>query len=254
MKTITLNKKPLVEAIFEVRWDLTTSPTGIPQDAQYDVIVGQLKESLSKELPFHVRLPFGFMAGFNLPHQVQHQFRAAVDAWPLVQVGPGIMTVNETSGYTSKNFIPLCINVFNTLISFWKQNGQIPNVSFVSLRYIDADNLTEDKLSFLNKLGLNITFEKNIFNSKRFESPNPKFVEFRSEFSTTEPTGTFSLSVNTGKKDDKDAILWETQMICQQDQCKVFMDNPTLWLSNAHDVCHEVFFSMIQGELEEKYK
>ena len=136
MQTIILNNKPLVEAIFEVRWDLSPSPTGVPQDPQYDIIVGQLKESLNKELPFHARLPIGIISGFNIPYQVQHQFRIAADAWPLVQIGPGLMTVNETANYTSEKYISLCVHVFTTLVKLWKQNGLVPNISFVSLRYV----------------------------------------------------------------------------------------------------------------------
>ena len=37
-------------------------------------------------------------------HFVRHRFRKSKDGWPLVQVGPGIVTLNETNGmlYTCK--------------------------------------------------------------------------------------------------------------------------------------------------------
>lgn len=254
MNTIILNNKPLVEAIFEVRWGLTTLPNGMVQDDGYDIVVGQLRQSLIGELPFHTRPPFGVIPGLLIPHQIQHQFRVAADKWPLVQIGPGILTVNDTEGYTSENFIAFCSRVFSNLAEFWKQNGQEPPILHVALRYIDADYLTEEKLVFLRKLGINITFEKNIFDQKAFANSHPTFVELRSEFNTVNPKGIFSLAINTGKKEDREAMLWETQMICNQDNCKAFVDGPSKWLSDAHNVCHDVFFSMIRGELEEKYK
>ena len=38
------------------------------------------------------------------PHIVHHRFRVSPDGWPLLQVGPGVFTVNDTANYRWTEF------------------------------------------------------------------------------------------------------------------------------------------------------
>lgn len=107
-----LKNKPLVEAILEIRWHLVqlTSVQGPAQmilpagDPHYRLLLARLFDRLQKDYPVHEQLPTATLPDDMLPQIVQHCFRAANDDWPLVQVGPGVFTVNDTHRYTWTDF------------------------------------------------------------------------------------------------------------------------------------------------------
>jgi uncharacterized protein (TIGR04255 family) len=94
-----LPNKPLIEAILEVRRGQDGQP-----DPAYPLIVGRLYERLRSEYPAIEDLPIVAVPAEIWVHQVRHRFRKTKDGWPLVQVGPGVLTVNETDGYRWRDF------------------------------------------------------------------------------------------------------------------------------------------------------
>lgn len=107
-----LKNKPLVEAILEIRWQLQ-QPIRVPAPAQmmlpavdphYRLLLGRVFDRFQREYPFHEQLPTATLPDEILAHVVQHRFRSAKDDWPLVQVGPGVFTVNDTHRYTWTDF------------------------------------------------------------------------------------------------------------------------------------------------------
>lgn len=108
-----LKSPPLVEVILEMRWrvgpasqpDQTSGrrgavsvvPAEMTVDPSYDLLVGRMFDRLSAIYPFHERLPSAMVPAEMVPFLVQHRFRRAQGSWPLVQVGPGIVTLNDTA-------------------------------------------------------------------------------------------------------------------------------------------------------------
>lgn len=80
-----LKNKPLVEAIFELRWDLQEPVPGIKIDPHYKLLIGRLYDKLNDEYPYHEQLPIAAMPDEILGHVVQHRFRRNKDEWPLIQ-------------------------------------------------------------------------------------------------------------------------------------------------------------------------
>ena len=103
-KTANLENKPLIEAVFELRWGLEGSGGPAFIDPSYQLLVGQLYGELKSEFPYHVALPVSEMPHQMFPYAPHHQFRAQPGGWPLVQFGPGILTVNETELYSWERF------------------------------------------------------------------------------------------------------------------------------------------------------
>lgn len=95
MRPEKLTHPPLVEAILEVRWQLQEQVPGVAVDPKYKLLVGRLYDRLSRDYPFHEPLPTASMPDEMLGYVVQHRFRAAEGVWPLVQVGPGLVTLND---------------------------------------------------------------------------------------------------------------------------------------------------------------
>ena len=100
-----LKNKPLVEAILELRWKLSIQ--GI--DPHYSLLLGRFPERIEAKYPLHEPLPNAQFSDAMMPYILQHRFRPGLNKWPLIQIGPGVMTVNETEGYTWDKFKELCI-------------------------------------------------------------------------------------------------------------------------------------------------
>lgn len=249
-----LSNKPLVEAIFEIRWNLTQLSDGLAIDDLYDIMVGQLKQSFNDILPIHNRLPFAMIPGVSIPYQVQHQFRETAGGWPLLQLGPGVLTVNETENYDSSKFIKLCNHVYSTLVKFWLDNGREPAIAQVSLRYIDADHYEGAMSSFVNDLGIAMVYADRLKKLGYFKEDQQNDLHYNASFTLDDPKGQLHILVDNGKKHDRTAVVWQTQIISINDECNQFVKGPDQWLEKSHDICHDVFFAMIQGVLEEKYK
>ena len=102
-----LPNKPLVEAIFELRWKLRELAPQMPaHDPGFRIALGRYYDMVRKDYPAMVDLPTSQVPEDMTAYAVRHQFRVKEDKWPLTQLGPGILSVNETDGYTWETFKP----------------------------------------------------------------------------------------------------------------------------------------------------
>ena len=138
MRPEKLTHPPLVEAILEVRWRLQEQAPGIAVDPKYKLLVGRLYDRLNGDYPFHEPLPSASMPDEMLGYVAQHRFRTAAGAWPLVQVGPGLITLNDTQDYTWKAFEVRSRQLVDTLYRAYPDASTALQVSSLQLRYIDA--------------------------------------------------------------------------------------------------------------------
>ena len=59
----------------------------------------------------------------HVPH---HRFRVAKESWPLVQIGPGLLTLNQTEKYSSmKEFKTTVIDVVTTLAHSYPDSANL---------------------------------------------------------------------------------------------------------------------------------
>jgi uncharacterized protein (TIGR04255 family) len=104
MPSKILKNKPLVEAIIEVRWQLKSPNPGIQIDPHYKILLGRLYDKVVQKYPEHEQLPTASMPDEVTGQMVHHRFRNGGNDWPLLQVGPGIFTLNDTHKYTWEDF------------------------------------------------------------------------------------------------------------------------------------------------------
>jgi len=121
MGNIKLKNKPLVEAIFELKWDLQEMPGEYYFDPDYKMSIGRLYENLKDKYPTQEKLNTATMPDEIAGHVVQYRFRSAENDWPLVQIGPGIVTLNETEKYTWDEFKDNITRLIETLIEVRKK-------------------------------------------------------------------------------------------------------------------------------------
>lgn len=254
METITtLNNKPLVEAMFELRWGLDGAP-GVGVDPHYQLLIGLLAGALKPDFPFVERLPIADVPENLAPYAPHYRFRTNPDQWPLVQLGPGLLTVNDTEGYVWDEFFPLCAKVLDALFAVYPNADDSLRIFECTLRYIDADALNgETAMAFLKKLHISVDVPENLFADGRIDG-NSLGLGLSLAYPSIEPKGLFQVSFNQGRKNDQDALIWETQVLSRGADAPRETESLKAWISAAHDTMHNWFFRQIDGELLEKYR
>lgn len=133
-----LPKAPLQEVILEIKWELQMdSSTGFQIDPGFQLSLGKFHQSLQEEFPMVIQKHPADIPIHILGQQVIYQFWKSKETWPVIQIGPGILTINETekSYEWQQGFLPLLENTLNKLNRSYQD--EIPFNSF-ALRYIDA--------------------------------------------------------------------------------------------------------------------
>lgn len=249
------DRAPLAEVVFELKWKLTPSPLlgGPPTDLAYKLLPGSLFERLKPVYPFHEALPAASVPDEFVPQLVQHRFRTAQDAYPLVQVGPGILAVNDSRGYTWRRFLPQVVEAVTKLQETY--TGQLEPETVV-LRYVNAvpfDMSSGNALDFMrDNLKVAVQYPSALFSDGHVLS-SPGTILLHSTHKADNPAGLVSLKFRTGEFRSSQHLLWETEVRSSGG------DAPGLtqlqeWLDTAHRLARAWFFVLIEGRLEDEYR
>lgn len=257
MSSQKLAKAPLVEAILEIRWKLVEQSPGVAIDPKYKVLVGRLYDRLENEYSFHEPLPAASMPDEMLGYIVQHRFRTAENQWPLIQVGPGLATLNETANYTWKDFEPRCHQLLKALFAAYPDATHSLIITRLQLRYIDAIPFEFSKgnvFDFMSEnLKIKLSFPQALFDNAPIK-PTP--IGFNSIFSfpTTKPRGVILLRFAPGVQNDRQALIWETVVESDDSTLLAMPEGFENWLNDAHMLIHNLFFKLIEGKLKESFE
>jgi len=230
-----LTKAPLQEVIFEIRWLLEPDINGRQLlDPKYQFALGIFKDAVKENFPHHVaRFPQ------EIPHQMLnyqtvHQFWHSEDQWPVVQLGPGIATVNdnEKNYEWEETYLP---NIQYTLDALVKSYGQMV-FNFISLRYIDvvrvADYGFTEWKDFVQK-HIKFRFENHFDTRGELTALN-----FEQTFKLNDNSH-LNVSFNSGKNNKKeDIFIWQTA-VSKQGTFEAADIVP--WLHIAHECTSDLF-------------
>ena len=267
-----LKNKPLVEAILEVRWALqsarakgqlpmgvvpsTVGPDGVPVvhlDPHFRLVLGRFYDRIQGEYPTHESLPNAYLPDLVVGQQVQHRFRHK-DGWPIIQLGPGILTVNDTDKYKWEDFLPRCIQAITTLFDAHPEPGKLKIESLV-LRYIDAAQ--GDIGAFLKeKMAVQCALPDALFKESPVQ-PTPGTFRWDTSYTCSSPPGKIALVFSTGGRENKAAMIWETVLKSHGAEIPKMPDDFETWLDAAHKVTDDWFFKLIEGgsgELKKRFK
>ncbi len=256
MQRKVLKNKPLVEAIFEMRWELEEQISGFPVDSHYAILVGALYERLKSSYPYHEPLPTSVLPSEVSAYVIQHRFRVAEQQWPLVQIGPGIVTLNDTERYAWEDFEKriqfLASAVFDTFSSL----NRVPRLTALLLRYIDAiefDYQQENLFEFLrDHMKIRIEIDERLFHVADV-SPRPSWFDWKFAFPTHTPEGSLQIRFTRGTTQKGDALFWETQ-VQSLDVSASSLEDVSQWAQQAHELTDRWFFQMIEGELLRRFE
>lgn len=251
-----LKNKPLVEALLELKWVLPPpSNSGIDGDPHYRLLLGRFSERVQNEYPIHEPLPTAQIPDAMVPHMVQHRFRTSQSAWPLIQMGPGIVTLNETAGYTWKGFKPRCERVVSSLFDAHPAKNEFI-IQEMTLRYIDAiefDATKDNVFKFLDeKMRVKVSLPDNLFEKGHVQT-HPNVFNWQASFPHNPLGGTITLRFGIGQHGGKPALVWETLVQTLKDGIPRMPGGFSEWLEKAHEITDDWFFKLIEGDLEKRF-
>jgi uncharacterized protein (TIGR04255 family) len=186
-----LKNKPLVEAIFELRWELKgKAASGESIDPHNKVLIGAIYEKTKSEYPFHEQLPAAEVPDRFAPYMIQHRLRKAEGQWPLIQVGHGILALNDTTGYIWEDFSQRISELVHIFLEVYPDPENLkPNMAM--LRYIDSIEFDyeSDVLKFLQeKMKAAINISQNLFEETGL-TESPFDVDLKLSFYSVSPKG-----------------------------------------------------------------
>lgn len=252
-----LKNKPLVEAIFELRWNLQEPAPGMRIDPHYKLLIGRIYDRVKDEYPFHEQLPTATMPDEIAGYVVQHRFRKEKDKWPLLQIGPGIITLNDTEGYVWEDFEKRIVHLINTLFEAYPDAENNLKVNGLLLRYIDAiafDFEKDDVFSFLKgQLKMDINLYQKLFEGTSVGTL-PLNLDLRFSFPSAKPKGAVHLRFIRGKRKESDALIWETAVQSVTEDAPKALEGVATWIKDAHNLTDNWFFKLIEGELQRRFE
>jgi len=250
-----LKNPPLVEAIFELRWALQPLPNGGQIDPHYKILVGRLYDKFHEAYPEHEPLPTASMPDEISGGTVQHRFRCAPQDWPLIQIGPGILTVNDTKYNTWEDFRTRTEDAVKKLFEAYPKSETL-KIESLMLRYIDATKcnyLAQDIFSFLkSKMNISINLPKNLFEYEGIKQVPHQF-NWQSSFKCDKPKGNVVIRFVTGQQHNLPALIWETIVHSHETDIPEMPVNFETWLNSAHAITDDWFFKLIDGDLKKEF-
>jgi uncharacterized protein (TIGR04255 family) len=251
-----LAKKPLVEAILEAHWVLQPGPTpDTKRDPNYKFLLGTLFGAVRTAYPHHEELPAASVPEELTPYIVHHRFRAEPGGWPLLQVGPGVFTVNETTGYDWETFEQRINAAIPMLVDAYPKREDL-KFETLMLRYINAVpvNLGETNvLAFLSdKMGTQFSLPTSIFEGGMV-SVKPIELATQFVFPCKDPDGALLLKFGTGKRGAEPAVIFELWFTSRGPHVPSMPDEFLAWASSAHQLIERTFFGLIAGDLEKEF-
>lgn len=252
-----LKNKPLIEAIFELRWKLQELAPGMKIDPHYKILIGSMYDRVKGEYPFHEQLATATMPDEIAGYVVQHRFRKGKGEWPLIQVGPGIITVNDTERYVWEEFEKRIIQAVNILFEVYPESKNNLKVDRLLLRYIDAiafDFEKDDIFTFLKEqVKTEVNLYQKLFEDTRVKKPSLD-LDLRFSFASTGPKGEIHLRFVRGKTKGSDALIWETMVQSVSEDVPRIQDEIDGWVKEAHSLTDDWFFKLIEGKLLRRFE
>lgn len=251
MADINLRNKPLVEAILEVRWELFSPAPNVQLDPHFKLLLGRYFDRVSKEYPEYEQLPAAMIPDeLTAGRFPQHRFRSKQGGWPLIQLGPGMLTVNSTEDYVWSDFKARSVRAVQTLYEAHPKPNEL-KIASILLRYLDAIDFDFSKsniLEFLQKeMQCVVALPQELFADQ--VQPNPQNLSINLTFRSNKPEGSATLRFYNGNRGERPALVWETVF---ESSGKAIPPMPREfgdWISQAHDVTHAWFFKLIEGNL-----
>lgn len=230
-----LPNAPLQEVVFELLWDIENDAAGYPFDPEFEMAQGIFAQKVRNQFPHQVRtIPEAFP--IKIYPKPLHQFWKGENIWPVLQIGPGILAVNDIEeNYTWRNFREVIGYATKSLLRSFQKQMVIKNVS---LKYIDAIEIPDKNYqAFINE-----NFNINLTN---ISEPIGQLSNLSiNETYSLDESGNYNLIITSGiSKNNKPAIIWQSGIYKKN---KLKTEEITEWLDYAHQIISNQFKKQIK--------
>lgn len=256
-QSLILLHPPLVEVIFELRYELEViQENQRMKDHSYPVMYGRIFERLRKELPIVEDLPSSDAHPETAPFAPRHRIRKGKDAYPLVQIGPGVITVNGDKNYSWDNFYPLVLRVIESVIDLYPHESFPLNFIKAELRYVNGirfDISKESPLSFLaQKLHLHLEPDPDLYERVPIQE-RPNGLSLNISYPLEEPMGSLAIAATLGQLDSKPAVILQTLVQSFGELVPSDEEGFSFWLEKAHVSASNCFQTLCGGDLMQRF-
>lgn len=239
-----LPKAPLVEIVFELRWSVENKSDLM--DAEY--LYGDIFAEIKNKFPQRERiLPIEIPVELTINKPV-YRYRANKNGYPLVQIGPGLLTLNTTANLYEWNvFFNDAKELTKTFIKIFKPEKEKKiNLSLLYLDFFPFDFNNGDVSKFINE-NLNITIEQSFVKNVKY----PKEINIAYSFDIEQGELKVSLQKGTYKTQNEGLLL---QSRINRTPIQPETNLITEWLNNSHGICSNLFKELTKGQLYESFK
>jgi uncharacterized protein (TIGR04255 family) len=238
-----LTNAPLQEVIFELRWELQVDEkSNNLMDKGFELALGAFGRIIKNYFPEVVKKASADLPMQVLQYQPIYQFWSQGHSWPVIQLGPGIMTVNETDENYDWNemFFPLIKNAIEWLNEAYDSKL---NITVASLKYIDTIKIDDYNFDDWNGF-INENFAFN-FHNKFENSQRLKKFSF-SQIFEIENKSNLHLTISNGKnKKNQEVLIWQSAITSNNEQSVSDIVN---WIDFAHIKTSELFKNITKKE------
>ena len=253
-----LPKKPLVEAIFQLQWSLQQQGP-LAADPGFPLFQGRYYDRIREKYPFAVPLPAAAVPEPMTAHTVRQQFRAGEKQWPVTQIGPGILTVNETTNYRWQTFLPLIRQAINALFDAYPTDIAELKPREAQLRYINAIDLAagdtpKPLLVYLKEnLHTALAVEPLLFEDPE-QAQRPDGLNITLVYQLINPEAVAAVTFTNGEVNGKPSLLFEITVKTTPGKTPGSPDAFFVWLESAHRIVDKWFFALTRGSLLEEFQ
>lgn len=242
-----LPNAPLVEVVFELRWDINSKNDLV--DFQY--LHGDLYSSIKDSFPIRENLvppdiPFEALRAIPV-----FRFRKSNNSYPLIQIGPGVISFNTVDEFyeweSFRDEVNLLIDKINKI--YPKFENLSKKTSLIYIDFIKIDKSINNSLDFIND-NFNINISSNILPKYAEKTLN----EVNYTFNYIVENNSLSLNIADGKINDSnfDGLVLQTRVN------SLVANFNTLelksWLDKSHELSSDTFKSIIKEELYNTFK
>ncbi len=250
-----LSNPPIVEAIFEIRWEVRPSKILTPDSIglEFKFLPGRFYDVLKEKFPVAEPIFPNIMITDEMnPSIPRYRFRIAPEKYPLIQIGPGILTVNlDKNNFVSQDkFYFTCKDILEI---FFELMPEI-HLTQIMIHYIDAFEFNfeeEDSFEFLrDKLETNFSFSSDLFEDTEI-NPIPRNFHLEGNYTVNNPKGYFICKLRSGKRrtDNQKLILMDT-IFKSVDKDIPPYEKLDEWIAEADDLIHKWFYKMVKNMKE----
>lgn len=239
-----LPNAPLLEVVFELRWD-STDPDIL---SKFQYLHGDLYAAIKKRYPFRENILPPTAPLPLLVNNPIYRFRSAEGAYPLVQLGPALLTLNTVDDkYFWDEYFGWCEELVSTFFEVYPHSKE--DKFNCKLMYFDFFKFNFEKnnaIAFIND-NLNIHLKQKFFDA----TSNPKTIQVGFNYETN--FGQLDIFLNSGKNTkNEEGLILKTELAGSElmsDKEGIFN-----WLDKAHTFCSNLFKQMTHGSLYESFK